>query len=130
MLGKQTIKGIKSKLCSVGMCVLLLGTIGMGFVRSAEAKTDNTGDWSSWQYLTDLVSVSYNQVEHDVWTWKFRNESNSTTITYMSFKYWDEDGEHSDVLPVRLEPGEVFGGWAAFTASSRPTIAITEIERE
>lgn len=89
-----------------------------------------SGDWSSWEYVSNQVSVSYSQVQRDTWTWKFRNESATTTITYLSFKYWDKDGEHSDVLPGSLRPGEAFGGWAAFTASSRPTIVIKEIERK
>jgi hypothetical protein len=39
MLSKHTFKGIKSKLCSVGVTLLLLGTAGMGFVRPVQAST-------------------------------------------------------------------------------------------
>jgi hypothetical protein len=108
--------------------ILLTLFLGMLSISTLEARAWS-GDWSTWDYLSNQVSVSYNQVQRDTWTWKFRNEG-VTTIKYMSFKYWDKDGEHRDVLPGSLRPGEVFGGWAAFTASSRPTIVITEIERK
>ena len=107
----------------------ILFTIFLGML-SVPTLQARVGDWSTWDNLSNEVSVSYNQVQRDTWTWKFRNESAVSTITYMTFKYWDKDGEHRDVFPGRLRPGEVFGGWSAFTASSRPTIAITAIERK
>ena len=103
--------------------------LGMLSISTLQVRA-GSGDWSTWDYLSNQVSVSYNQVQRDTWTWKFRNESADTTITYMSFKYRDKDGEHTDVFPGRLRPGEAFGGWSAFTASSRPTIVITAIERK
>jgi hypothetical protein len=48
----------------------------------------------------------------------------------MQFEYTDKDGTHPDVLPMNLKPGEVFGGWAAFTASSNPTIRILKITKK
>jgi hypothetical protein len=87
------------------------------------------GEWSDWEYLTDEVSVSFLQVQGDTWTWRFRNDSDVTTITYLSFKYTDSEGEHGDVLPGSLSPRSVFGGWAAFTASSEPTITLKEVDR-
>ena len=39
MLSKQTIKGIKSKLCGVGVTLLLLGTAVTGVVRPVQATT-------------------------------------------------------------------------------------------
>lgn len=85
--------------------------------------------WSPWYGIGNDVSVSVCQVSSDTWTWKFRNDG-STTITYMTFGYTDKDGDHPDILPGSLRPGAVIGGWAAFTASSRPTrIWIKEIQR-
>ena len=103
--------------------------LGLLSISTLQARA-GSGDWSTWDYLSNQVSVSYNQVQRDTWTWKFRNESATTTVTYMSFKYWDKDGEHRDVFPGRLRPGEVFGGWSACTARSRPTIVITAIDRK
>ena len=93
--------------------------------RTAHADTQ----WSGFQSVGSGVSVSFAQVNRDTWTWKFRNDED-TTITYMDFKYTDSKGDHKDTLPGSLGPHKVFGGWAAFTASSRPTIEISKIKRK
>ncbi|BCM92470.1 hypothetical protein IAD21_04350 [Abditibacteriota bacterium] len=90
------------------------------------AYASNFGPYS---YVSHEVSVSYAQIKGDTWTWRFLNNSDSTTITYMAFKYRDKDGEHANILPGQLKPGAAFGGRAIFTASSRPTIIIKEIKR-
>jgi hypothetical protein len=78
--------------------------------------------------LSDGVEISYAQVNGDTWTWRFHND-NAATITTMEFTYEDKDGMHNDSFPGELKGFQTFGGWAAFTASSRPTIRITKIER-
>jgi hypothetical protein len=86
--------------------------------------------WSTWQSFEHArVSVSFNQVNKETWTWKFRNDG-ADTITFMEFEYTDKTGTHHDVLPGSLKPGHVFGGWAAFTASSNPSIHITKVTRK
>src|SRR5689334_21354338 len=89
---------------------------------STSAKAD--AHWSQWEYIGNGVSVSFTQVTRDTWTWKFRNDEGAT-IRYMEFNYIDSQGTHPDILPVDVKPGAAFGGWAAFTSSTRPTIVIT-----
>lgn len=53
-----------------------------------------------------------------------------------TYSYFDADtGQYKtdvDVLPGSLQPGSVFGGWAAFSANThgQPSIRITEINRQ
>lgn len=105
------------------LCLLLFGLT-----------TTVWGGWGPWSDLGSFVSVSYSQVNGNTWTWKFRNDG-SSTITYMEFKYTDSLGVHQgglNVLPFDLKPGQAFGGWTAFasTGSSRPSVAITKIQRK
>ena len=92
-----------------------------------------------WSYFLDVgsgVSVSFARVDNAVYTWKFRNDGYSK-IRYMQFTYSYIDADtgqyktDTDVVPGSLEPGEVFGGWSAFTANTRsqPVIRITNIDR-
>jgi hypothetical protein len=100
---------------------------------AASAYADN---WSWFYSLTNNVSVSFAPVNGNTYTWKFRNDGYDT-IHYMEFSYSYIDANtglyktDTDVLPGSLRPGQVFGGWAAFTAVSRtqPTIRITKIDR-
>jgi hypothetical protein len=85
------------------------------------------GNWSTWQSCGDNVSVSFDQVNSSTWTWKFRNDG-TQTITYMDFNYTDNAGQHYDVMPGSLQPGQVIGGWAAFTAASVPTIQLKTVQ--
>jgi len=87
------------------------------------------GEWSPWFYLSDDIEVKYVQVTKDTWSWAFRNIS-SKTVTYMKFHYVDAKGSHNDFLPGKLQQNQTVGGWAAFTAVSRPLITIDEIKRE
>lgn len=79
-----------------------------------------------WQEIGNSgVSVHFTQVgtsnnARANWTWCFRNSRNRR-LDYMTFAYMDSDGEHSDILPFRLEPGKEVGGWAAFMSTGRPT---------
>ena len=82
-----------------------------------------TGPWE--EIGNSGVSVHFKQVgtsnnPRAYWTWCFRN-SNNRRLDYMTFAYTDSEGEHSDILPVRLEPGKEIGGWAAFMSTGRPT---------
>jgi hypothetical protein len=86
-------------------------------------------DWSAWSSMGDDVSLSYTQLTKETWTWRFRNDG-STAITFMTFTYTDANGEHPDVLPGSLQPGEVYGGWGAYAASSPAIIVIKEIKRQ
>ena len=111
---------MKTKLCSLFTLLAL-------FVGIHNATADVS--WSYWQPLGQQVSVSFSEVPgSSTWTWKFRNDG-ATAITYMDFYYTDNTGKHTDVLPGRLNPGQTFGGWAAFTASSAPIILIKTIQR-
>jgi hypothetical protein len=87
--------------------------------------------WTDWQSLGDSVSVSFTQVPGSggIWTWKFRNDG-SQAIGYMDFYYTDNTGKNSDILPNAgpFKPGDIIGGWAAFTANSAPTIQIKSIQ--
>jgi hypothetical protein len=89
------------------------------------------GNWSMWQSFSNNagVSVSFSDVDSETYTWRFRNDG-ERTITFLSFEYTDKDGTHSDVLPGDLAPHAIFGGWAAFTASSRPTIRLLKVTRQ
>ena len=96
---------------------LIVAILALAGVTTAQAEDK----WSSFEDIGQGVSVSYCQVSKTMWTWKFRNDQ-QTTITYLAFTYSDKDGAHRDIFPGSLAGGKAFGGWAAFTASSRPTI--------
>lgn len=84
--------------------------------------------YGPYSYISHEVSASYAQTSRNIWTWRFLNNSNTTTITYMAFKYVDKDGEHNAVLSVKLKPGA--SSDSGFKASSRPSITIKKIKRE
>ncbi len=104
----------------------------MAFLASARAQ-----DWSYFWSIGNGVSVSFARVDNGTYTWKFRNDGYNK-ITYMKFTYSYIDSNtgmfqtQTDFLPGSLRPGEVIGGWTAFTANSRsqPTIMIRDITRE
>ena len=128
---ESTMSNINSRQVSTRVRRAIVGlglSLGLGLL--ATTVQADEGRWSSWRgFDSELVSVSFSQVERDTWTWKFRNDGGQT-ITYMKFQYTDKDGSHSDVLPVDLKPHAVHGGWASFTASSNPTIRILELKRK
>ncbi len=87
------------------------------------------GHWTEFVPVGNDVCVSYTQVAHDTWTWKFKNVG-PTRIRTMFFEYRSSKGWEKDVLPFSLEPGRIFGGWAAFTSDvTNPEIRITSIKR-
>ena len=94
-------------------------------------------DWGPFWSVGNNVSVSFVRVNGSTYTWKFRNDGYNS-IKYMKFTYSYTDADtyqyktDVDFLPGSLNPGQVIGGWAAFTANSRlqPTIHIVEIDRE
>jgi hypothetical protein len=100
----------------------------------ASAYADN---WSIFRPIGNNVSVSFTPADSTTYTWKFRNDGYNR-ITYMEFRYSYINANtglpetETDVLPGSLGPGEVIGGWAAFTAESRsePLITITNIQRQ
>jgi len=94
--------------------------------------------WTPFYGLGYDVSVSFARVvDSETYTWKFRNDG-SRAVKSMTFtcSYIDAATHQSktdnDVLPGTLGPGEVLGGWTAFTANTRvqPTIRITKVERQ
>jgi len=112
----------RTPLAAVATAALFVLT---AFPIAAQAQQSN---WSAWQPCGNSVSVSFSQVAGtSTWTWKFRNDG-TQAITYMDFYYTDNTGQNTDVLPGSLNPGDVIGGWAAFTANSRPTIQIKSIQ--
>lgn len=79
-------------------------------------------DWSSFLPVGNSVSISFARVDATTYTWRFRNDGyNKIKLMEFTYSYIDaHDGQYkmnTDVLPGSLSPGEVFGGWAAFTAS-------------
>jgi hypothetical protein len=101
------------------------------------AASASASDWSMFRPAGNGVSVSFAAVDRTTYTWKFRNDGDNT-IKYMEFTYSYVNAEtglyqtDKDVLPVPLGAAKVFGGWAAFTSTSRrpPAIQITKIQRE
>jgi hypothetical protein len=112
------------------LLLVVLGAVLFCGWQVPSARADST--WSTWQSFGNGVSVSFKQVDRAIWTWKFRNDDEFRTITSMSFNVSDDSGAHGDSLPGILRPGNVFGGWAAFTADAtvpeRIVIRITHIE--
>jgi len=117
---------MKKKLISCILALAILAAAGSAYATN----------WSMFYVLNNNVSVSFAPVDGTTYTWKFRNDGYNT-ITYMEFTYTYMDANtyqyktEKDVLPGTLRPGEVFGGWSAFTAVSRsqPVITITKINR-
>jgi len=108
---------------------LMLKVIAIAVMLFSALTNARATDWSQWFNIGNNVWVSYAQVDSSTWTWKFQN-IDDRTITFMRFKYTDRDGVHEDVLPGNLKRNEAIGGWAAFTASSRPAIEILQIQRK
>jgi hypothetical protein len=94
-------------------------------------------NWSYFRAIGNNVSVSSAPVDNKTYTWRFRNDG-INKITHLEFKYSYVNAQtgayetQSDVFPWSLGPGQVFGGWSAFTAASRsePLITITNIRRQ
>jgi len=128
---------LKKEQCTSFMNVsfrpLLALLLSVAILAAAAAYAEN---WSMFYIIGNNVSVSFTPVDGNTYTWKFRNDG-SNTIRYMQFTYSYVEANtgvyktDTDVLPGTLRPGEVFGGWAAFTAQSHqpPVIRITKIDR-
>lgn len=94
-------------------------------------------DWTSFWSVGNNVSVSFVRVDNSTYAWKFRNDG-YRTISYMKFTYSYFDANSGqfrtdvDFLPGRLRPGDVVGGWAAFSANTRsqPRIQLVEVNYE
>jgi hypothetical protein len=104
-------------------------TAALLFIAFPAALTAQPANWGPWQPCGDAVSVSFLEVTGtSVWTWRFRNDG-PVPITYMDFYYTDNTGRNTDVLPSSMfKPGDILGGWAAFTANSLPTIQLNIIK--
>jgi hypothetical protein len=94
--------------------------IALASIASPRILAAQGAGWTSWFSIGNSVSVSFKQVSSDIWTWKFRNDA-SRALTYLEFEYTDRKGDHRDVHPGSLGPGKVMGGWAAFTATGKPS---------
>jgi hypothetical protein len=95
--------------------------------------------WSEFVSMGNGLSISFCEVNKrktspSDWTWKFRNDE-STTVTFLKFDYIEHKGQtqerHHDIFPGSLKAGKVFGGWAAFLATSdaRPEVIVAEMKR-
>jgi len=103
----------------------ILAVVGMGAVPA----TAQNAKWTPWRtvncpQLGCNLSVSFSQVVNtNTWTWKFRNDG--TQSVYIQFKYTYVDADTGqlatqlDMFPKALAPGEVWGGWATYTANAR-----------
>lgn len=81
-----------------------------------------------WIELESGISVKFTQVNPDMCTWSFKNTNASSTLAYMKFAVTHPDWHpgqvfnpystktDKDVMPNPLKPGEVWGGWATYSA--------------
>jgi TonB family protein len=82
-----------------------------------------------WTDLGSGIFVQVEQVTKTVWTWRFKNQS-SRRLMSMDYRYIDSEGEHKDSMGWHLNPGASHGGWSDYTASSRPSFIVDNLEWE
>ena len=100
--------------------------------------------WTApWQDLESGILVQFSQVNAQTCTWRFQNISYVTTLQSMTFTYtypsptpggaynpYDTKTD-KDVLPSPLGPGQMVGGWAAFSAPANcTTVRINVLDRQ
>jgi hypothetical protein len=93
--------------------------------------------WTApWQNLESGIMVQFSQVNARTCTWRFKNLSEVSTIQSMTFAYTYLAGPNNwqtakDVLPSPLGPGQMVGGWAAFSAPANcTTVRINVLDRQ
>ncbi len=96
-------------------------------VSAAAALGQNTRV-DSWIDLETGIAVKFTQVNSTMCTWSFKNTSNSQTLALMHFSVTYPDSKPGQVFnpyntktdkdntPNPLKPGEVWGGWATYSA--------------
>jgi hypothetical protein len=69
------------------------------------------------------LSVSFSEVNPTTYSWKFRNDGTQSVYIQFKYTYVDADSKQlttqPDMFPKALGPGEVWGGWATYTAHTR-----------
>lgn len=87
--------------------------------------------WSTWVFIGNSgVAFSVSRVNSNTLTWRFFN-GGPMKITTMNFNYTYIDADtgqsttQSDLLPFTLNPGGIFGGWAAYTANTKGGVSIS-----
>jgi hypothetical protein len=92
-----------------------------------------------WINLESGIAVKYTQVNADMCTWSFKNTSATQTLAYVRFATTHLDWKPGqvfnpyntktdrDVTPNPLKPGEVWGGWATYTAPGPCTYVTTQV---
>jgi hypothetical protein len=97
--------------------------------------------WNApWQHLESGIDVQFNQVNAQTCTWRFKNLSGVSTIQSMNFTItYPAPGQggvytqktDKEVLPSPLGPGQMAGGWAAYTAPANcTTVRINILDRK
>jgi hypothetical protein len=112
---KRLLFGLAGIVVLLGMCAVP--------ARAQDAK------WTPWHSvqcpkLGCSLSVSFSQVVNtNTWTWKFRNDGTQSVYIQFEYTYIDADSGRltttPDMFPKALAPGEVWGGWATYTANTR-----------
>jgi hypothetical protein len=105
--------------------VAILAMVGMVSVPAGA----QDAKWTPWRSvdcpkLGCNLSVSFSQVVNtNTWTWKFRNDGTQSVYIQFEYTYIDADSGRltttPDMFPKALAPGEVWGGWATYTANTR-----------
>jgi hypothetical protein len=109
-------------------CSLPLAALALLFaIAPANAHAQNT-PVEQWMELETGISVKFTQVNGDMCTWSFKNTDTTSPLTYMKFAVTHPDWKpgqvfnpystktDKDVMPNPLKPGEVWGGWATYSA--------------
>jgi hypothetical protein len=121
--------------------VAILAMIGI----SAAPVRAQVAKWTPWKTVNCpkmgcSLSVSFSEVNPTTYSWKFRNDGTQSVYIQFKYTYVDADSKQlttqPDMFPKALGPGEVWGGWATYTAHTRwngytggppVTIAITSV---
>jgi hypothetical protein len=103
----------------------ILALVGMSSVPAGA----QDAKWTPWHSvdcpkLGCNLSVSFSQVVNtNTWTWKFRNDGTQSVYIQFEYTYIDADSGQltttPDMFPKALAHGEVWGGWATYTAHTQ-----------
>lgn len=92
--------------------------------------------WGAWQSYgsNGVVQISFARVNATTMTWKFRNGSANCTLKPFNFRYTYTDADtgqftaQNDIMPENLGPGQVLGGWTAFSANTRGGVEVMTVD--